>query len=625
MKHDMFDINSLQEDFYTEFKKALGKDGQGKVPESFWESYSAMANTEGGYIILGIAEKKKGYDLIGIPNREKVIKELWAGLNNKQKVSNNLLVDRNVIKRTVNGANIIVIEVPQATRKQKPVFVGNNPLTGTYRRNNDGDYKCPENIVKQMLGEQVNDTNDGTLLEGLTVEDIEENTLKIYRQNFSNRKPTHPFNDYSNEKFLEQIGGFSTDRKTKKQGLTLAGLLMFGKLRSILNVVPNYILDYQERSASETDKRWIDRVTTDFEWSGNLYDYYRIVIKKLTDGLKVPFELKGDTRIEDTPVHEALREALVNTIIHADYSAQCSILVVKRPDLFGFRNPGLLRIPLFIALRGGTSDCRNRNLQKMFQLSGLGEQAGSGMPKIYRNWKNQHWRKPLLEQRIEENQTLMVLTMLSLFPEKKVEEIKEQIGEAVFDNLKNTEQLAIVLAKTDGSVTHQRLKELSKEHPKDLSDILHGLVEKKLLESEGHGRGTSYCLPGKHLAGEFIGGDSMVEGSEHLSKSSEHLSKSFEHLSKSSEHLEVLKSISETVRNSKKAPKVVVENVIRQLCDICYLSLRELAELLNRSPDSIRNHYLKPMIIKGLIEPQMKDRINHPKQKYRSINKKKLG
>lgn len=59
--------------------------------------------------------------------------------------------------------------------------------------------------------------------------------------------------------------------------------------------------------------------------------------------------------------------------------------LVKRPDLFGFRNPGLFRLPLEDALRGGVSDCRNRNLQKIFQLVGLGEQAGSGFPKIYKN------------------------------------------------------------------------------------------------------------------------------------------------------------------------------------------------------------------------------------------------
>ncbi|MFH1113444.1 MAG: ATP-binding protein [Pseudomonadota bacterium] len=74
----------------------------------------------------------------------------------------------------------------------------------------------------------------------------------------------------------------------------------------------------------------------------------------------------------------------MNTLIHADYSGHLSILIVKCPDMFGFRNPGTMRVPIDIALQGGESDCRNRNLQKMFQLVGLGEQAGSGLPKIYR-------------------------------------------------------------------------------------------------------------------------------------------------------------------------------------------------------------------------------------------------
>ncbi|MFC1510143.1 RNA-binding domain-containing protein [Candidatus Omnitrophota bacterium] len=496
---DLFDIDTLREDFDMEFKKALGKDGNGKLPESFWESYSAMANTEGGYIILGIAEEKDGLNFIGIPNREKVVKELWDLLNNSKKISCNLLVDRDVMKRSHKGADLIIIQVPQATRKQKPIYIGTNPLTGTYRRNNEGDYKCPKDIVQQMLGEQVNDTNDSVLLGGFTLEDVNVETLKTYRQHFTNRKPTHPFNDFDDEGFLQQIGGFAIDRKTHKESLTLAGLLMFGKLRSILDVVPNFILDYQEQVSvlTEAGPRWLDRVTTDFEWSGNVYDFYRIVIKKLTEGLKVPFVLEGDIRVEDTQVHEALREALVNTLIHTDYSARCSILVVKRADIFGFRNPGLIRMPIADALRGGTSDCRNRNLQKMFQLIGLGEQAGSGIPKIYQNWKQQNWRSPKFEQKFEANQTIMVLRMLSLFPEEVVVQIKDQMGEKNFDALNETEQMAIVLAKTDSGLSHARLKELTDEHPKDLTDILHGLVQKGFLQSRGRGRGTVYYLPGE--------------------------------------------------------------------------------------------------------------------------------
>ena len=58
MHDDFFDLESLQEGFDIELKKAVGRDGKGKLPNSVWETYSAMANTEGGYIILGAEEKQ---------------------------------------------------------------------------------------------------------------------------------------------------------------------------------------------------------------------------------------------------------------------------------------------------------------------------------------------------------------------------------------------------------------------------------------------------------------------------------------------------------------------------------------------------------------------------------------
>lgn len=76
-------------------------------------------------------------------------------------------------------------------------------------------------------------------------------------------------------------------------------------------------------------------------------------------------------------MHVALREALANVLVQADYTKRASVLVVKRPDMFGFRTPGLMRIPVEVALHGGEPDCRNRNLHKMFRFVGVGEQAGS--------------------------------------------------------------------------------------------------------------------------------------------------------------------------------------------------------------------------------------------------------
>lgn len=61
------ELDLLRESVDLECKLALGKDGQGELPHDFWPSYSAMANTHGGLILLGIAEKKGAFIPKGIP------------------------------------------------------------------------------------------------------------------------------------------------------------------------------------------------------------------------------------------------------------------------------------------------------------------------------------------------------------------------------------------------------------------------------------------------------------------------------------------------------------------------------------------------------------------------------
>ena len=618
VREDFFDLDSLKEGFDVEFKTALGRNKKGQIPDSFWETYSAMANTEGGYIILGAEETDESVVFHDLPEYERMIQDLWNSLNNLNKVSQNILQNKDITSLNIDGKKGIIVSVPQASRKQRPVYIGTNPLNGTYHRQNEGDYRCTPELVKRMLGEQANDTQDAAILEEFTIDDLDNESFRIYRQQFSNRKPEHPFNECDDHEFLRQIGGWARDRQTGKEGLTLAGLLMFGKFRSILDAVPNYIVDYQERE--NTDTRWVDRITLDGSWSGCLYDFYRIVMKKLSTDLKVPFRLNGDERVEDTPVHEALREALANTIIHADYSGSCSVLVVKRPDLFGFRNPGLMRIPKVEAIRGGVSDCRNRNLQKMFQLIGLGEQAGSGFPKIYRNWQLQHWREPMLEERHESNQTIFILKMISLLPEDAVTALKSELGDT-FNDLKDIERLALVTAYSEGCVNHSRLKEVSREHPHDITMSLHSLVERGLLLSEGLGRGMFYYIPGRHpMEDEMFGGRVCSKpDSKHLDESSEHLDDSSEHLDESSEHLDSLLIIAEPVKSVKKAPKELVESTILELCEDRYLTLEDLSTLLNRNKDSLRTHYINPMLQDGRLEQKYKNVTTHPNQRYRAV------
>lgn len=65
------EILELKENFEVELK-ATGKDGKGELPNDFWETYSAMANSYGGTVFLGIKEKQdKSIQIFGIDNIEK--------------------------------------------------------------------------------------------------------------------------------------------------------------------------------------------------------------------------------------------------------------------------------------------------------------------------------------------------------------------------------------------------------------------------------------------------------------------------------------------------------------------------------------------------------------------------
>ncbi len=105
-----------------------------------------MANSQGGGIVLGVREDGDMFTAIGVKDPEKVVQDFWNQVNNRQVVSANILNDDYVTVRKHAAISLIYIRVPMATRRNRPIYVGTNPLTGTYRRNNEGDYRCPEAV-----------------------------------------------------------------------------------------------------------------------------------------------------------------------------------------------------------------------------------------------------------------------------------------------------------------------------------------------------------------------------------------------------------------------------------------------------------------------------------------------
>jgi len=664
----MFDLRTLDnisllaEGFELECKLAQGQDGKGELPKDFWPTYSAMANAHGGVVLLGIRESSSGqFTVAGIENVAKVRGDLFNGLSNREKVSANLLTDGDVQEAVVDGRSVLVVHIPPATRKQKPVYLHGRPLGNTYRRLNDGDRVCDDETVKRMLAEQVEDERDARILTGFGMADVDLESLRIYRQMLRDEKPNHPYLEQDDLAFLSSVRGWRRDRQSGEEGLTLGGLLMFGKWSAIQDAVPHYFLDYQERPEAKTELRWIDRLVPDGTWTGNLFEFYRRVYRKLVADLKVPFALKDGQRQDDTPVHEALREALVNALVHADYTGRVSVLVVKRPDMFGFRNPGGLRLPLEQVLRGGESDCRNRILHQMFLLIGAGERGGSGMPRIYGGWRSQHWRPPSLVEKDEPEQTLLMLQMADLLPEEVVAVLRARFGSR-FEALDHTGRLVLATAALERVVGHARLLQICGGHSHDLTMLLARLVKQGLLVSDGRSRGTVYFLPGESLPTPeqvFVGplhgllpAPDVASSSEHLPVSSERLPVSSEHSAVSSElsgaaqpgdrdtlgrlrthlldapvideltrldaaFLQELERIAAPVRQGRPGAEQV-QAVLLSLCRDQFMSLATLAQLLSRNPDRLRQHYLRDMVQQGSMVLAFPTKRTHEKQAYRA-------
>ena len=149
---DEMDVASLAEAYDLECKAAQGRDGRGELPDDVWKSYSAMANADGGVILLGVQEKPRGsFRALGLADVERVRKALWDNLHNRKQVSVNLLTEQDVDVVQIDDHMVLRVRVPRASRQQRPVHVGSNPFGGTYLRRYEGDYQADDEAVRRMV------------------------------------------------------------------------------------------------------------------------------------------------------------------------------------------------------------------------------------------------------------------------------------------------------------------------------------------------------------------------------------------------------------------------------------------------------------------------------------------
>jgi ATP-dependent DNA helicase RecG len=606
------------------------KSAKGGLPRSLWATYSAMANTDGGVILLGIEEKDSCYILSGLDDPARIQRDFWNSVNNRTCVNRNLLDNQDLTLSDIEEKVILTLRVPRASRRQRPVFVGQNPLEGTYRRNSDGDYRCTPEEVGRMLADQSEEPADSRILEGFGLSDLDPASLQQYRQRFSARDPAHPWLALETVQLLEKLGGWRTDRSTGVSGLTAAGLLMFGKDEVIREpeALPKYHLDYREKLSDDPRVRWTHRLVPDGTWVANLFQFYQRVIVDLTRDLERPFQLDLDLYRKDvTPIHEALREALVNALIHADYRGEGGIVIERSRSRVELSNPGTLLVSYEQLLQGGISECRNKSLQLMFRLMGGGDQAGSGIDKIRRDWHSQHWRAPAWEETQQPDRVRLIMPMESRLPPEALEHLQERFGRR-FLTLDPLEVQTLVIAYREGRVSNGQMQMVSDRHPTDLTRMFQKLVAEHYLKQKGQKRGSYYQLmPNATGDGalQTLSVDSTDSG--HSDGVSVHNSSNSVHSGESSVQKDTgfapdrddqarLLEIAAPARRSRRLSPETVRIIILRVCEGRFMSASQLGSLLDRNPGGLLARHLRPMVRQGDLIPRYADKLHHPEQAY---------
>ena len=220
-------------------------------------------------------------DGLTLPQAQQFRQVFFDTQNNTNKLSAALLTEANV--RTVPvpdqpGRYLLAFDVPRASREQMPVYLGSDPMTGTYKRREGGDYRCGRDAVRRMIADSdANVPADSRILPGFAYpNDLDPRSLQQFRQLMGSLQPGHPWLAETDLELLRKLGAYRYDRPSRQEGLTLAGVLMFGKTEAIHDpeCAPQFFSDYQEVMTHDPDVRWTDRLYPDGTWEANLFQFF---------------------------------------------------------------------------------------------------------------------------------------------------------------------------------------------------------------------------------------------------------------------------------------------------------------------------------------------------------------
>ncbi|GHV81229.1 ATP-dependent DNA helicase RecG [Spirochaetia bacterium] len=366
MNEQIIRIIKQGEGLTTEFKECTGR-----LSKTVYETVCAFLNTKGGDILLGV---KDDGTITGIKKEkaEEIIQDFVTTVNNETKLSPAFSLSIN--ETTIDGKVILHIFVPEASlvhRCDSRIFI----------RNNSGDFDITNKHqeVSNLYFRKQTTYTENRVFPYAEMADLRKDLFKRVRRIVTIENAAHPWRRMSDLELLKACSLFQKDPVTGQEGITLAGILLFGKDQLVAAAAPAFRVDMLKR-VIDTD-RYDDRL----DLRTNIIEAVDKAMQFVEKHLPTPFYMEG---IQSMNLRNIIfREVIINMLIHKEYmGAEPTRFIIERDRVYT-ENSNKPFINGVINISNLVPHPKNPNIARFFRIIGQAEELGSGFRKVYQYCK----------------------------------------------------------------------------------------------------------------------------------------------------------------------------------------------------------------------------------------------
>ena len=429
----------------TEYKQLWRSD--------FLKAISAFANTGGGVLHIGLDDSGKP---VGLRNTKNLLEDIPNIIRNRLGIVPSIELGEE------DGEQVISITV---TKSSVPISFNGR----FYVRSGSTVQELAGGKLAEFLLEALNYSWDEQIEEDATVADLCTDTMEEFKRLAQGRLPSIA-KESNFTTILQKLGLLKNGKLTK------AAVLLFAKdpQKHCLQAVVK-MGKFQSPTVIQT---------TDIV-QGNLFNQLGTTMEILqTKYLLRNISFEGLHRLDTLEYpYEALREAIINAIIHRDYTKPVQTQIRIYPDRLVVRNPGKLssEVPAEKLKTEHDSFLRNKLIASVFYYAGFIEAWGSGMGKILKECRKQGLPEPDFA---EENGIMVVTLYKDICDEGYLKKL----------NLNQRQIAAVMYVRSNGKITNNDYRKINSVSRSTSVRDLAELVSMEIFNQTGSGKEISYLL-----------------------------------------------------------------------------------------------------------------------------------